>query len=56
MAIESTNAVPTMTETAPVLTSTARPFVVKEPVSVAIPLNHVERLEKFTGQNFKHWQ
>ncbi|KAH9686503.1 hypothetical protein KPL70_014374 [Citrus sinensis] len=34
----------------------AAPFVVKEPVSVAIPVNHAERPEKFNGQNFKHWQ
>lgn len=52
MAIESTDAVPTMTETALVLTSAVGPSVVKERTSVAIPLNYVERLEKFTGQRF----
>ena len=52
MKIESTDAVPTMTETAYVLTSAAVPFVVKELASVAILLNYAERLEKFTGQRF----
>ncbi|KAH9736282.1 hypothetical protein KPL71_018042 [Citrus sinensis] len=32
------------------------PTVVKEPASVAIPVNHVERPEKFNGQNFKWWR
>ncbi|KAH9670173.1 hypothetical protein KPL70_016878 [Citrus sinensis] len=32
------------------------PSVVKEPASVAIPVNHAERPEKFNGQNFKRWQ
>ena len=56
MAIESTNAVQTMTETAPILTSATGPFVMKESALVAIPLNHTERPENFTKQNFKHWQ
>ncbi|KAL9447410.1 hypothetical protein AB3S75_014972 [Citrus x aurantiifolia] len=34
----------------------AAPSVVKEPASVAIPVNHAERPEKFNGQNFKRWQ
>jgi len=34
----------------------AAPSVVKEPSSVAIPVNHAERPEKFNGQNFKRWQ
>ena len=29
------------------------PSVVKEPASVAIPVNHAERPKKFNGQNFK---
>lgn len=28
----------------------------KESASVGIPLNHTERPEKFTAQNFKRWQ
>ncbi|KAH9727083.1 CCHC-type domain-containing protein [Citrus sinensis] len=34
----------------------AAPSVVKEPTSVAIPVNHAERPKKFNGQNFKRWQ
>ena len=34
----------------------AAPTVVNEPASVAIPVNHAERPEKFNGQNFKRWQ
>ena len=40
----------------PVSSSVAAPTVVKEPASVAIPVNHEERPEKFNGQNFKRWQ
>ena len=36
--------------------SVARTSVVKEPASVAIPVNHAKRPEKFNGQNFKRWQ
>ena len=46
MVIESTDAVPTITETASVLTCAARPSVVKESAFVGIPLNHTERPEK----------
>ena len=42
--------------TVPVSASAAGPSVMKEPASVAIPLNHAKSLEKFNGQNFKHWQ
>ena len=56
MAIESTDAISVVTETTLILTSVDGPSIVKEPASVAILLNHAERLEKFTGQNFKHWQ
>ena len=34
----------------------ATPTVVKEPTSMAIPVNHAERPKKFNGQNFKRWQ
>ena len=37
----------------PISASVVGPSVVKEPVSVAILVNHVERPEKFNGQNFK---
>ncbi|KAH9768531.1 hypothetical protein KPL71_011635 [Citrus sinensis] len=40
----------------PVSASAAGPSVVKEPASVAIPVNHAERSEKFNGQDFKRWQ
>ncbi|KAH9751211.1 hypothetical protein KPL71_014192 [Citrus sinensis] len=40
----------------PVSSSVAAPTLVKEPASVAIPVNHAERPEKFNGQNFKRWQ
>ena len=40
----------------PVSSSVAAPTVVNEPASVAIPVNHAERPEKFNGQNFKRWQ
>ena len=39
----------------PVSSSIVAPTVVKEPASVAIPVNHAERPEKFNGQNFKRW-
>ena len=42
--------------TGPISVSTAGASVVKEPVAMAIPVNHAERPEKFNGQNFKRWQ
>ena len=35
--------------TGPISVSTARASVVKEPIAMAIPVNHVERPEKFNG-------
>ena len=40
----------------PVSSSVTAPSIVKEPASVAIPVNHAERPEKFNGQNFNRWQ
>ena len=52
MATETIDEVPYV----PVSTSITAPSVLKEPTSVAIPMNHAERPEKFNGQNFKRWQ
>ncbi|KAH9671079.1 hypothetical protein KPL70_017207 [Citrus sinensis] len=52
MATETIDDVPYV----PVSSSIAAPSVVKEPTSMAILVNHVERPEKFNGQNFKCWQ
>ena len=52
MATETIDEVPYV----PVSTSVVTPSVVKEPASVAIPVNHAERPEKFNGYNFKRWQ
>ena len=52
MATENVDDIPYV----PVSFSVAAPTIVKEPASVAIPVNHAERPEKFNGQNFKCWQ
>ncbi|KAH9750232.1 hypothetical protein KPL71_013800 [Citrus sinensis] len=52
MATETVDDIPYV----PVSSSVAAPTVVKEPASVAIPINHAEGPEKFNGQNFKRWQ
>ena len=52
MATETNDVVPIVLVSA----SAAGPSVVKEPASVAIPVNHEERPEKFNGQNFNRWQ
>ena len=41
---------------APISVSAVGPSIMKEPTAMVIPVNHTERLEKFNGQNFKHWQ